>query len=127
MSASKIVLKILSICISLLVIVLIIFGIFKIGVTSYEFGCRVFTEQPVDSERSAKELHVQITEGMSALSIGRLLEEKGLIRDSFLFVVQLQISDFRNSIKPGLYTLYTSQTTDEMMKIMSGQEEKKQE
>ena len=50
MSASKIVMKIVRISFSVLVVVLVIFVLFKAGSYAYDFGYRVYTEvcvQPI--------------------------------------------------------------------------------
>ena len=114
MSASKIVMKIVRISFSVLVVVLVIFVLFKAGSYAYDFGYRVYTEQPVSSG-DGKDIVVQIEAGMSGSDIGSMLEEKGLIRDARLFAVQLKLSAYSKKIKPGIYTLNTSMTAKEMM------------
>lgn len=130
MSSSKIVMKIVSILVTILIMVIIALSMVKMGNYAYEFGYRIFAEKPLTDESTAQESKVQITEGMSAKEIGNLLQEKGLIDSSVLFAVQLRISDYHNTIKPGLYTLSTAETPEEMMAIMSStnaNEEKEQE
>lgn len=121
MSTSKIVMRIVSISFSILVIVLILFGLSKIGDYAFDFGYRVFTEQPVSKE-PGKDVVVQVESGMSASEIGQMLEEKGLIEDSTLFVAQLKLSAYEKKIQPGVYTLNTSETAREMMQVMSTSE-----
>lgn len=123
MSASKIVMKIVRISFSVLVVVLVIFVLFKAGSYAYDFGYRVYTEQPVSSG-DGKDIVVQIEAGMSGSDIGSMLEEKGLIRDARLFAVQLKLSAYSKKIKPGIHTLNTSMTAKEMMEAMSPVSEK---
>lgn len=118
MSARKIVMRIVSISFSVLVVVLVIFVLFKTGKYAYDFGYRVYTEKPMSAE-PGQDVVVQVDEGMSGSALGKLLEEKKLIRDDKLFAVQLKISAYANDIKPGIYTLNTSMTSKEMMQIMS--------
>lgn len=126
MSARKIVMKIVSISFSVLVVVLVIFVLFKAGTFAYDFGYRIYTEEPVSKE-PGQDVVVEIEEGMSATSIGKLLEDKNLIRDDKLFAVQMKISSYAKTIRPGIYTLNTSMTSEEMMQIMSAVDETKQE
>lgn len=130
MSASKVVLNILHVCISILVFLLVVFGLMKLGTAAYDMGYRVFTEKPMENEPGT-DVVVNIRQGMNASSIGTVLEEKRLIRDARLFVIQMQISAFGKKIKPGEYTLNTSQTAREMLEVMTAkepeEEEKKQE
>ena len=62
-----------------------------------------------------KDVVVTIEPGMSKSEIGQMLEDKGLIRDAQLFVFQVYLSDYKNSIVPGTYTLNTSMTAKQMM------------
>lgn len=126
MSASKIVLNILYVCITALLFVLIAFGLLKAGAWAYDMGYRVFTEQPVDIAPGT-DVVVEVSQGMSALELGTVLEEKGLIDNAGLFVIQMKLSAYANKVKPGLYTLSTAQTAREMLKVMSSEPEEEEE
>lgn len=118
MSSSKIVLKILRVCIGVLIVMLVIFGLMRAGSVAYDMGYRVFTEQPVASA-PGRDMVVEVREGTSALSLGKLLEEKGLVRNAHLFMIQMNLSAYAKKVKPGVYTLNTSQTPKEMLIVMS--------
>ncbi len=118
MSASKIVMRLVSISLTALVFLMVVYGLYKLGVRSYSYGYRIFAEPPVTSGDGRDRL-VQIKSSMSDTDIGTLLEEKGLIRDKWLFVIQLKLSGYSGRLMPGRYTLNTSMTVDEMMQIMS--------
>lgn len=118
MSARKIVMRIVSISFSVLVVVLVVFVLFRTGKYAYDFGYRVYTEKPVSAE-PGRDIVVEVKEGMSGFALGKLLEEKQLIRDDKLFAVQLKTSGYADHIKPGIYTLNTSMTSKEMMQIMA--------
>lgn len=122
MSARKVVMRVVSISFSILVIVLIIFALARLGNYAYQFGYRVFTEEPVGTGEG-EDVIVRIEKDMDAADIGILLEEKGLIRDGALFFAQLKLSSYNNKLKPGIYTLNTSMTAREMMQVMSPAEE----
>ena len=64
---------------------------------------------------------------MSGKEIGELLEGRGLIRDAAVFRVQFALSDYKNAIVPGSYILNTSQTAEEMLAILAGQQETESE
>lgn len=122
MSTSKIVMRIVSISFSILVVVLILFGFTKLGNYAFDFGYRVFTEQPISKE-PGKDVVIQVESGISDSELGQILEDKGLIRDGTLFVAQLKMSAYANKIQAGIYTLNTSETAKEMIQIMSTVEE----
>ena len=48
------------------------------------------------------------------------MEQKGLVRDGRLFVVQYYLSEFRKDVQPGTYDLNTAMTAEEMMEFMAG-------
>lgn len=102
--------------------VLVIVFVYKAAVTAYDYGYRVFQEEPV-SASPGMDVTVEITVGKSALQIGEILERKGLIRDARLFYIQNLLSHYKDELKPGVYTLNTSMTPEEMMEIMSAEPE----
>lgn len=102
MSARKVVMRVVSISFSILVIVLVIFALAKLGEYAYQFGYRVFTEEPISTEEGS-DVIVRIENDMDEVDIGNLLEEKGLVRDGTLFLAQLKLSSYSNKLKPGVY------------------------
>lgn len=114
--------KWIRIALKVLAIVLVVYFTISVSYKAYDFGYRVFTEPPMD-EAPGVNVEVTIEQGMGAKEIGKLLEKKGLVRDSDLFVVQYKLSAYSGEILAGTYTLNTSDTTKEMMIIMSGQVE----
>lgn len=113
---TKIALKILSISLTIVLIIAVIFGLYKVGQAFYDFGYRVYTE-PAMTEGAGQDMLVQTTSATSLRGLAENLQEKGLIRDWKLFWVQAKISGF--DVEPGLYTVNTSMTAFEMMKIMT--------
>lgn len=101
--------------------VLVIVFVYKAAVTAYDYGYRVFQEPPVSAE-PGMDVTVEITVGKSAMQIGEILEQKGLIRDARLFYVQNLLSHYKDELSAGTYTLNTSMTMEEMMEIMSAKE-----
>ncbi len=105
----------------LIVLVLVSF-IYKFGYTAYDFGYRVFAEEPMSSE-PGRDIEVTIPMGSSAMDIGEILENSGLIRDKTLFFVQERLSEYHGKLSPGDYTLNTSQSAQDMMAVMAEDDE----
>ena len=101
------------------VVVFIVRGASK----AYDFGYRVFADEPI-SVSGGRTITVGISENMSVKDIALMLEEKGLIEDADLFVVQELLSAYHGELRPGIYDLSTDMTATQMMEIMSasGQE-----
>lgn len=104
------------------VVMLIIRGATK----AYEFGYKVFADEPV-SVSGGRTITVGISENMSVKDIALMLEEKGLIEDADLFVVQEMLSAYHGELRPGIYDLSTDMTAVQMMEIMSTVEQETEE
>lgn len=118
MSASKIVMRLVSVSFTALIFLVVVYGLYELGLRSYSYGYRIFAEPPVTAGEGRDRL-VQIKNTMSDKEIATLLEEKGLIRDSRLFVLQLKLSGYSGKLVSGHYTLNTSMKAEEMIQIMS--------
>jgi UPF0755 protein len=94
----------------------------RLAYTGYDFGYRVFTETAVD-EAPGKDVLIQIREDMSEYEIAQLLEERGLVRNARLFFLQLKLSVYKGKVVPGVYTLNSSMTPQELMAAISPEEE----
>ncbi len=121
MNVNKVVFRFVSISFSILIMLVVCIGIYKASAFCYDFGYRIFAEKPIE-EAPGTDIVVMISEGDSASDIGNVLEDRGLVRDSQLFVVQYYLSAYKDDIKPGTYTLNTSMTAKEMMAVMSTEE-----
>lgn len=96
------------------VIVLVMRGATK----AYDFGYRVFADTPV-SVSGGRTITIGIAEDASIKDIAEMLEEKGLIEDANLFIVQELLSAYHGEILPGIYDLSTDMTAEQMLEIMS--------
>ena len=112
---------IVTICFSIMkiaVAILAVMVIYRGTLTAYEYGYRIFQEEPVSSGQGYT-ITVNITGDMSAKDMGQMLEEKGLIRDGKLFVIQYMLSEFKDDLLPGEHDLSTAMTVEEMMEEMT--------
>lgn len=108
------------------VLAIAIMMVAKVGKQAYDFGFRIFTEEAM-SPAPGRDVAVTIVQGDSTMDVGRMLEEKGLIRDPKLFYVQKKCSVYDNDIQPGFYTLNTSMTAEDMFAIIAGRKETDEE
>lgn len=96
-----------------------VLAIYKAGQKAYDFGFRIFTEEPMSPE-PGRDVAVTIVQGDSTMNVAEMFEEKGLIRDAKLFYVQKLCSVYDNDIQPGFYTLNTSMTAEDMFAVIAG-------
>lgn len=121
---AKVVMRVLSISITVLFCVLVVCGLYQVGLKCYDFGYRVYTEPAVSQDKGTEQI-VQITEDMGTKELADLLKEKGLVRDARLFYVQAKLSGFK--LQPGVYKVSTSMTARELMAAMTPVEEEAEE
>lgn len=100
--------------------VLILVVRFVAGAASeaYDFGYRVFSEEPVSGEPGIA-YTVELSEETTPKQVAQALEDYGLIRDKDLFYVQYLLSPHKDELMPGEYELSTAMTAEQMIEIMS--------
>lgn len=104
--------------IKVVVLAAIVMFVLRASTAAYDFGYRVFADEPV-SVTGGRTITVGIAEDADIKDIAAMLEEKGLIADADLFVVQELLSAYHGEIIPGIYDLSTSMTAEEMLSVMS--------
>ncbi len=118
MNSKEIVGSVFGIAFKIIFAVLVVMFVYKYAFIAYDYGYRIFGEQPITSGEG-RTVTVTIPEGADAKKVGEILETKGLIRDAKLFVIQEKLSDYSDSILPGEFELNTSMTAEEMLAILS--------
>lgn len=106
--------------VKVVVFVAIVMFILNTSVKAYDYGYRVFAEEPV-SVGEGRTISVIVEEADSAKDVGEMLQEKGLIRDANLFFVQELLSEQHGKIQPGIYDLSTSMTSQDMLAVMAAE------
>ncbi len=81
----------------------------------YGFGHSIFYSSSVD-KKPGRDVVVNISENMTDRSAAMYLYDRGLIVSEFSFIVQARVFNF--DMEPGEYTLNTSMTSREILKIL---------
>lgn len=126
MDIKQLALSIVETVIKIVIAVFLIMFVYDTAVKAYDYGYRVFAEEPV-SLGEGRIISIYIKEEDSVKDIGTTLEEKGLIRDAKLFIVQELLSEYHGKLKPGIYDLSTAMKTEEMLEIMAADPEDAEE
>ncbi|MCR4651938.1 MAG: endolytic transglycosylase MltG [Lachnospiraceae bacterium] len=121
MDTKEIIESVFSAALKIVLLVVAVMFIYKYAVMAYDYGYRVFTEEPVGSGEG-RVVNVTITPEMDVKAIAEELEELGLIRDALLFRIQEKVSENSGNIVPGVYELNTNMTAEEMIAVMSNAE-----
>lgn len=114
---------IVSLVLNLLIITAGVYIVFTVGTRAYSFGNKIFNEQAIDAVGQEREVEITITSSMSTKKIAKLLCDKGLTEDETVTYFQLKLSDYKDKIVPGTYTLTTAMKPTDMMAAMSPQED----
>ncbi len=117
MKAKQLTISFLGTVIRAALLIMAVLVIYKAGVKAYDFGFRIFTEEPMSAE-PGRDIEVTITQGDSVMDVGTMLEEKGLVRDAQLFFIQKLLSQYTGDIQPGTYTLNTSMAAEDMFALL---------
>lgn len=120
MKTRDLVFRIFKACIAIAIAMVICMFVYRTASKAYDFGFRIFSEEPMTAEPGYT-MSVAIVEGKSAMEIGEILEDKGLIESAYLFYIQEKLSDYHDKLQPGIYELSTAMTPEEMMAIMASE------
>ena len=126
MDVKQFVMSLAETVIKIVAAVFIIMFVYDTAVKAYDYGYRVFAEEPM-TIGEGRIISIYVKEEYSVRDIGTTLEEKGLIRDANLFIVQELVSEYHGKIQPGIYDLNTSMSTEEMLEIMAADAEEEDE
>lgn len=115
---TEVISAIISAVVKIIVVIWLVNFIYTKAIAAYDFGYRVFTEEAV-SPAPGRDITFAITDGKTEKAIAESLAEKGLVRDANLAFMQIMASEYREKIEPGVYTLNTSQTLEEMLETIA--------
>lgn len=118
MKSSNLIVAVLGAIFRVVVAIAAVYIIYQGAILCYNYGYRIFTE-PALSAGEGRTVTVAITDDMSPKEIGQLFENKGLVRDARLFMLQYYLSEYVKDVKPGVFDLSTSMTAEEMMEAMT--------
>lgn len=126
MSIKKVVLALLNMTFRLSVTLCVLYFIYQAAIGAYNFGYHVFADIPA-ALSPGRDIEVTITESMDSKKIAEDFEEAGLVQDWKLFWTQIQFSEYKDTIKPGVYVLNNSMRAEEMLEIIGENSEEEEE
>lgn len=110
---------VINICVNILVLAIVAMLTITYAGKAYDFGRAIFDEKAIDTVENAKNVVVTIPKGASNKEIAKIVEEEGLIENKYVFMIQLMLSDYKDTIEPGTYTVTTANTPTEIMQVLS--------
>ncbi len=111
----------LRILLNIIIFTVIILLVYKYSWQAYSFAYRVFGADPVEDKyvTDGKDVTIKIDKGDSALNVGAKLELARAIHDKFSFYIRARLT--KAQFHPGLYTVNTTMSYDEMFEIFKGE------
>ncbi len=121
-NVNTIVSTIISVSVNIIVIAAVIMCIYFLANWSYNFGNAIFDSSPVDAY-NGKNVIVTVPQNAKLLDVSRLMKDAGVIKDEYVFMIQIILSDEKDNIVPGTYTLSTSMMPTEIIEIIASDPE----
>lgn len=123
MNKKEVGISITSAVIKVVLLIIILFLLIQYSKVAYSYGRGIFNQTAV-SQGEGEYFNVTILEGESVSELADALEGAGLIKDAFLFRLQEYFSEYHGLEQPGVYTLSTAMTPDEMLAIICADADK---
>lgn len=115
-SATKILMDIVGFILHLLLNIIfyaiVIFAIYKVGITAKDFCFQVFGDTTMDAKPGIN-VEIVIEEGASTMDVAAALEMNRVIPNRYSFYLKVQLMNHK--ILAGKYILNTSMTYDEIL------------
>lgn len=109
---------IVSISVKMVVYILIVAATFELAKLGYETGEKVFSDKGY-KEAPGKNISVTVTSDMSTMDVAKILEDKGIIEDKYIFFIQSFL--YEGDFKEGKYKLNTSTSPEDIINILSSE------
>lgn len=110
---------IISVSFNVLIVAVLVMLILNYSGKAYAFGQAIFTDEAVSDAEHAKSIVVTIPKGSNNKKVAQILEKADLIDDKNVFLVQIMLSDYKNDIHPGTYTLSTGDKPSQLIEKMA--------
>lgn len=120
MSIKSLIFTVIETIVKVVIIAVAVMYIIKGVGVAFDFGYRVFADEPM-SVGEGRTITVGIAENASVKDVATMLEQKGLIRDADLFVIQERLSQYHDQIQSGIFDLSTSMTASDILAVISSE------
>lgn len=99
--------------------IFVLYYLYQTAINAYNFGYRIFADLPC-AIAPGRDIQVAVTESMDEKALAKEFEKAGLVEDWKLFRVQIMLSEYKEDLKPGIYTLNNSMNSEELLAAMAG-------
>lgn len=118
MDAKKIVGAFIAMVLRVTITIFVIYYLYQTAINAYNFGFRIFSDKAA-ALAPGRDIQVTVTESMDEKAMAKKFEEVGLVDDWKLFWAQILLSEYKDDLKPGVYTLNNSMHAEELLAAMA--------
>lgn len=126
MSLKQVFIALLNMTFRLTISCIVVVLVYRAAMYSYHFGYMVFSDATMELS-PGRDVSITVETDDELMDIGETLERRGLISDAKIFWVQAFLLEYKDKLLPGVYTLNTSMTSEEMLEIMAATAEEESE
>ena len=107
MDSKKVVGAFVGMVLRVIIAIFVLYYLYQTAINAYNFGYRIFADLPC-AIAPGRDIQVTVTESMDEKELAKEFEKVGLVEDWKLFWVQILLSEYKEDLKPGIYTLNNS-------------------
>lgn len=116
---TAIVQTIISVSFNVLIVAVLVMLVLNNVPKAFHFGKAIFLDEAVSDETHAKSIVVTIPNGADAKKIAQLVAKADLVDDKNVFWIKLLLSDEKDHIKAGTYTLSTGDKPSQIIEKLA--------
>ena len=119
MDSKKVVGSFVGMVLRVIIAIFVLYYLYQTAINAYNFGYRIFADLPC-AIAPGRDIQVTVTESMDEKELAKEFEKVGLVEDWKLFWVQILLSEYKEDLKPGIYTLNNSMNSEELLATLAG-------
>lgn len=119
MDAKKVVGAFVGMVLRVTIAIFVLYYLYQTAINAYNFGYRIFADLPC-AIAPGRDIQVTVTESMDEKAMAKEFEKVGLVEDWKLFWAQILLSEYKEDLKPGVYTLNNSMNSEELLAAVAG-------
>lgn len=112
---------VINVSFNILILAIVAMLIYNCSGKAYKFGEAIFNDEAIVTEGEGEVVVITIPKNASNNKVAKVVYEEGLVENQYVFLIQLVLSEYKDTIVPGTYKVTTANTPTEIMQILSDQ------
>lgn len=110
---------VINVSFNILILAVVAMLIYNCSGKAYEFGEAIFKDEAIVTDGEGQVVVITIPKNASSGKVAEVVYEEGLVENQYVFLIQLVLSEYKDTIVPGTYRVTTANTPTEIMQILS--------